>query len=152
MPSAGGAIAGMRTVLDGARTPELIPDEQAIRVLVLNLARTDDWEDPAIRTRLASLGLSAADLAVLTQELTRLRSLLLGFEAEAKSAASVAPRTTDSAERVRAAVRGLSASALGTYQTVLDRVSPDGRAHLEAYLAREKRNIRILAPAAPAAR
>jgi hypothetical protein len=71
--------AGMRILVEGSRHPELIPDERAIRMLMLRLASAPA---DARRAQLAAFLFNDADRAVLIGALTRLESRMIDLRRE----------------------------------------------------------------------
>jgi hypothetical protein len=138
-------------VIDGAKTPELIPDDVALRTLLGTIAlpaAPSLKEQARVNSKLQLLGLDAQDQQVLTQELR----LYYTASAERKQRmASIrqsvginyGPTTWTALVQEDQA---LSRLAVDTYSMLLTALSPAGALRLQEHVAQIKTKIKITPP------
>jgi hypothetical protein len=134
--------------IDGAKNPELIPDEVAYRMLFLAVAEPEDATDEQkarARAKIAAAQLSEEDTQALL-------SLMADFHKE--TAAVLAENATIRARNpfpdrlstdwpiVVELRKRMEANALNTMAALPARLSPEGVAKLQAHLAEVKRGIK----------
>ena len=128
----GGSANGLPLAVDGAKTPERIPDHVAYRHFLMAAAEARDASPERLAdrdARLARVGLSQRDTRSLVTALKTVREelnavaaerLALGRAAPAAQAAALKQREDDVMDGARARVRTF--------------LSPEGRQRLERYL------------------
>jgi hypothetical protein len=128
-------------IIDGSRTPEQVPDDVAIRFVLRGLAALAGDAATFTGWLRTEVSLSGDDLDVVRQELLELRAATRAHQQEADAAAASGNRSLVSDVRIRHDARVES-----SYVRLLSLMSADGRAALQAYVAREKRNMRQFVP------
>jgi hypothetical protein len=136
--------------VDGAKNPELIPDNDAYRVVLLAVAEPEDASDAQkarYQAKIASAGLSADDAEAFRVILAALQTQLDALNAQASQILARDPLpyagTPDYQQLVelskqRQPVFAEAMSALPA------RLSADGVAKLQAYVQNEKRRMKYL--------
>jgi hypothetical protein len=117
--------------VDGSKNPDQIPESAAYRLVFLSLKPPDPTNQTAVAGRAATLrkiGLSAADLAILGQQLVTFAADYKALQTQIVSAA------TDPAS-LHAQVATL---VLVTRNALLGQLSPDGAAKFSAYVQNAK--------------
>ncbi len=135
-------------VVDGSKTPELIPDDLAYRHFILAIAepRSPTVEETKRReTRLIPIGLSASDYDLCISALAGLREKLDMIEAGRREALA---DTTEHRDSTLLTLKGQENMAITAVRVALRRLSPDGQSRLDGYIrARVKQRIVLLGDA-----
>jgi hypothetical protein len=138
-------------VIDGAKTPERIPDDVALRTLLETIAlpaAPSPKEQVRVDRKLAHMGFNTEDLQVLREEL-RLYHVLSteqkGRVARIRQMAggSLSPTLWNALVQED---QGLSRLAVGTYDRLRSSLSPTGALRLQEHVAQIKKNIKITPP------
>jgi hypothetical protein len=136
--------------IDGAKNPELIPDDVAYRLVLLAVAEPEDASDAQkarFRAKIAPAGLNEADTEAFRLILAALQKQLDALNAQANQILARDPMplagTPDYQQLVelskqRQPVFAEAMSALPA------RLSADGVAKLQAYVQNEKRRMKYL--------
>lgn len=138
-------------VVDGAKTPDSIPDEIAIRLFLLSAAAPASGQSvqrELQRTKLLPLALAATDERVLVHVLAGFHDVATVLEsrrAEARKAPNTSPRQLH--ERLIALDQEMNAVSLAAFRDLTSQLSPEAAARLRAHvLVDMKRKIRIVPP------
>jgi hypothetical protein len=139
-------------LLDGSVQPEDVPDSVAIRVLMQTLrvpANADAAARNQLQVRAGRVGLGEADFEILVREVgvldTRAKDQEARIEAVRTSLAGAAGGTTARflEDQYREERKNLSALVADHYQQLLQSLSPEGVASLQAHLNHIKSRIKI---------
>jgi hypothetical protein len=136
--------------IDGARNPELIPDEEAYEAVFLALAEHEnatDAEKARFHAKIAAAGLSNDDEQALFTVLAAFRKQMEGVRAEASAIMARDPFPhPDSVDykELQNLTKQYKAVFAEAMSAVPARLSGDGVAKLEAYVKGQKRGMKYV--------
>ena len=134
--------------IDGAKNPELIPDEVAYRMLFLGVAEREDATDEQkarARGKIAPAGLSEEDAEAflrLMADFHKEMTAVLAENAKIRERNPFPDRLSTDWPIVVGLRKRMEANALNTMAALPARLSPEGMAKLQAHLAEVKRGIK----------
>ena len=139
--------SGMRIVVDGATSPERIPDHVAIGMFMTSIAIPADADTRALavmQVKIAPMRLSRSDVAILRGELAGLhRRLAAQKEVVVAGLGNAAKPTPRQAVGLINAQHSL---AMDSYTRLLEILSREGRTKLVAHIARVKTQMKAVGP------
>jgi|SRR5688572_26156698 hypothetical protein len=132
-------LAERRLLVDGAKNPELIPDEKIIAMFIGRTWLLPSEDDRAAERRLRNvtsrMKLSDADYQILRKELKRAYPELSARQSDRSTARDV--------RSFAAAQEATTASAMSVYERLLEFMSSDGRQKLREHISDAKKHARI---------
>jgi hypothetical protein len=141
----------VQPLADGANRSESISDDVALRALFLNLAvppNPNAEQSARLRVRVARMRLDDQDFKILTEELGRFYGLMAEQNARIAAARDVSrlnPTSTALAKVVETDQQ-LSTLVRNSYDALVSKLSPSGRANLQAHITYVKTRIKIIPP------
>jgi hypothetical protein len=136
--------------IDGAKNPELIPDETAWRMVFLGIAEPEsatEEQKARAEAKIASIGLNKQDaeafLYLLSQFQTRLDALTAQMVDIQKRSPMMHPLSTD-AEQMRELIDRTYELYADTTAALPAKLSPEGLEKLRAYMQETKRTTKII--------
>jgi hypothetical protein len=136
--------------IDGAKTPELIPDETAWRMVFLGIAEPEaatEEQKARAQAKIASIGLNKQDaeafLYMLSQFQTRLDGLTAQMVEIQNRSPMMHPLSTD-AEQMRELLEQTYQLYADTTAALPAKLSPEGLEKLQAYMQETKRTTKII--------
>jgi ABC-type amino acid transport substrate-binding protein len=139
----------LTTVVDGAQTPEAIPDASAQRMVMMSLATAARAGAPALDARLRAMQMTGPDADVVRDEAARLLDDLTDVQRDAvhlfgTGRAAITPENAVQARALAERQVALGAEAFGR---MLARLSTGGVDRVQAFVVQEKRRMTLLDPA-----
>jgi hypothetical protein len=137
---------------DGAKNPELISDEVALRALLMTIATPTNnptvSQAAALRAKVGRMKLDEADLTILAQGLGGFHGLATAQRARIAAAREIGQRSPSPSAfaNIVAADRQLDTLVADSYRELLQSLSPAGAAKLQEHLAYVKTKIKIVPP------
>jgi hypothetical protein len=138
-------------IIDGAKNPERIPDQTAIKVFLIAVAEPPNATSEQLkrlRAKIQLAKLNDADIAVFIAEVAAFHSQWQAYQSQADKIGHLNRSNPNPSLR-----RGLtnihvqiSNLANATFQSILKHVSPEGAQNLLAHLAYVKTKIKVIPP------
>jgi hypothetical protein len=144
------AVADPPGTIDGAKNPELIPDDVAYRLIFLAFAMPEDAtaeQKARARGKINSIGFNDDDADAFLRLLAEFHKGLVPIDTEVaeiyRRSPILSPYSTDAA-RVRELGKQREKLVGDTIAALPARLSPEGVARLQAYLQQAKRGMKII--------
>jgi hypothetical protein len=134
-------------VIDGAKDPDRIPDRTIQSALMVNFAMLLHDHPDKFATTAKGIGLSAADISIMTPQLLQLQETLVALRQQAK--AVMDGQVSDLRQRATLTLpiaQAMNRSTTNAWGGILDSLSAQGREALLRHMQREKRNVKLLSP------
>ena len=147
-PSAG-ERRPLRVVVDGSKTPNLIPDRVAIGMFMSGIAIPSNADKRAVGSmtaKVASMKLSLADMSILRKEASNLHGRLMALRDSmaASNAKAGTANTRDAVAKPIAAVESRNTLAMESYGRLLETLSPEGARKLATHVTSIKRQMKAV--------
>jgi hypothetical protein len=144
------AVADPPGTIDGAKNPELIPDDVAYRLIFLAFAEPEDAtpeQKARARGKINPIGFSSDDADAFLQLLAQFYTGIAKIEAQLtqiyQRSPILSPNSTDAA-LVRDLLSQEAKLVANTIAALPATLSPEGVTQLQAYLQQAKRGMKII--------
>ena len=143
--------SNVEPLADGTKNPASIPDEVALRVMLLNIADPSDTN--RLRAKFGRMKLQESDMVILVQKVGSIHGLVTAQRARIKTASEARQEISSKVTFADVALldRELVTLAANAYGELLGSLSPEGATKLREHLAYIKTRIKVFPPGKMAA-
>jgi hypothetical protein len=136
-------------LIDGAKTPDLISDQTAVKIFFLSITEPADAtpeQFARLNVKISRIGLDPTDRDILIAAVQQFHQRFTALKIRSDNLARQIAAGTASRQQFVDVQKQIELGALGAHQSLLARVSPDGATRLKNHLAYLKTKIKVIPP------